>query len=80
MRCQEVIAPVRSPYEHILSVNNLCFESDSDDDSLGDEPPPLIETRREHSDTDEEYDSDRTAATELSTTCSWDILETDRMI
>ena len=79
MHCQEVIAPVRSPYGHNLSpsMNDFLFDSDSSDDdsSLGDEPLPLIERRRVKSDTDTE-DSDSTAATELSTICSW-VLETD---
>ena len=78
MRCREVIAPVAPmPYGHNLAVNNLWFESDSDDDSLGDEHPPLIKRQRVDSNMDLEYDSDCTAATKLSTTCSWDMLETD---
>ena len=80
MRCQEIIAPVRSPYGHNLSpsMNDLMFDSDSssDDSSLGDEPPPLIERRCATSDSDSD-DSDSTAATVLSTVCSWDLLETD---
>ena len=80
MRCQEIIAPVRSPYKHdlSLSMNDLMFDSDSssDDSNLGDKPPPLIERRCVASDSDSD-DSESTAATADLTVCSWELLETD---
>ena len=80
MQCQEIIAPVRSPYGHNYSpsMNDRMFHSDSSDNdsSIRDEPPLLIERRCVNTDSDSD-DSDDTAATELSTVCSWDILKTD---
>ena len=75
MQCQEIVATDRTPY----GLNNLMFDdvtvTSSDGSSLGSEPPPLI--KREH--IDSSSDDDSTAATELSTICSWDMLKADAL-
>ena len=59
MQCQEIIAPVRSPYGHNHSPNNLLFDDDSsnDDSSLVDVPPPLIKRSPVDSDSDSDDDT-----------------------
>ena len=66
MRCQEVIPSIESMPRSNLSVNDIFYESDSDN-----EVPPLIARHREpDSNTDSEYDSDGTTSTADSATCS----------